>query len=106
VLLATGRAGEAEPLLRESVRAFQAINQRHWRVGDARARLGQALIAEGRGREGIAELETGWTIYTETTAPTAPRSREIAGAIAAYYESAGDPASAKHWNEKATSAPN
>jgi len=105
-LLATGRAGEAEPLLRESVRAFQAINQRHWRVGDARARLGQALIAEGRGREGIAELEIGWAIYTETTALAAPRSREIAGAIAAYYESAGDPTSAKHWKEKATSAPN
>ena len=83
----------------------QAINLRHWRAGDARARLGQALIAEGRGREGIAELEAGWAIYTETTAKTAPRSREIAGAIAAYYEGAGNPASAKQWREKAASAP-
>lgn len=106
VLLATGRAREAEPLLREAVRAFRTINERHCRVGDARALLGEALVAEGRGREGIAELEAGWGIHTETTAPSSRRSREIAGTIATYYEGAGDPASAKRWREKATGAPN
>lgn len=103
VLLVTGRAREAEPLLREAIRAFRAIHERHWRVGDARARLGEALIAEGRGRAGIAELEAGWEIHTETASPGAPRSREIAGAIARYYEGAGDLTSAKRWRERATS---
>jgi non-specific serine/threonine protein kinase/serine/threonine-protein kinase len=101
VCLRTGRAREAEPLLREAIATFAAINPRFWRVGDARARLGEALLAEGRKRDGIAELETGWEIFTATTAPGAPRSREIATLIASYYDSEKDLTAADRWRQRA-----
>jgi tetratricopeptide (TPR) repeat protein len=105
VYLRTGRAPEAEPLLREAIATFGAINPGFWRVGDARARLGEALLAEGRKREAIAELEAGWEIFTATTAPGAPRSREIATRIASYYDGEKEPAVADRWRQRAFGGP-
>jgi eukaryotic-like serine/threonine-protein kinase len=101
VYMRTGRPHDAEPLLRETIAAMAAINPKFWRVGDARARLGEALLAEGRSREGIAELEAGYELYTATIAPSAPRSREIASQIASYYDQRGAEAAAKQWQRRA-----
>jgi tetratricopeptide (TPR) repeat protein len=101
VLMSTGRAGEAEPFLRDAIGTFRGINERFWRVGDARARLGEALLAQGRRPEGIAEVEAGWEIYTETTATGAPRSREIAALAAAYYDETAERALADRWRLRA-----
>jgi serine/threonine protein kinase/predicted negative regulator of RcsB-dependent stress response len=102
VLMATGRADQAEPHLRTAIAAFRAINERFWRVGDARARLGEALLAQGRREQGIAELEAGWEIYTETTAPVAPRSRDSAALIASHYDATTDATTADRWRQRAT----
>jgi hypothetical protein len=59
------------------------------------------LIAEGRSREGIAELEAGYDLYTATIAPSAPRSREIATVIASYYDQRNDAAAANRWHQRA-----
>jgi tetratricopeptide (TPR) repeat protein len=101
VYLDTGRPHDAEPLLREAIAALATINPKFWRIGDARARLGQALIAEGRSREGITELEAGYDLYTATIAPSAPRSREIATLIASYYDQQNASATAKQWHQRA-----
>jgi eukaryotic-like serine/threonine-protein kinase len=104
VYLDTGRPHDAEPLLRETIAALAGINPKFWRVGDARARLGQALIAEGRSREGIAELEAGYDLYTATIAPNAPRSCEIATQIASYYDGKNEAGIAAQWRQRATGA--
>ena len=101
VYLSTGRPHEAEPLLRETIAALAAINPKFWRVGDVRARLGEALLAEGRSREGIAELEAGYDLYTATIAPSAPRSREIASRAASYYDQRNATAVANRWRQRA-----
>ncbi|HEU4365285.1 MAG TPA: serine/threonine-protein kinase [Candidatus Krumholzibacteria bacterium] len=101
VLMHTNRADAAEPLLCDAVVVFGAIDARFWRTGDARARLGEALIAQGRGPEGIRELEAGWDILTETTETDTPRSREIAGVIAGYYEQKTERALAERWRLRA-----
>ena len=101
VYLDTGRPHDAEPVLREAIAALAAINPKFWRVGDARARLGQALIAEGRQREGIAEMEAGYDLYTATIAPNAPRSREIATQIASWYDQRSATATANRWHQRA-----
>ena len=100
-LLHTGRAAGAEPLLRSAIATFRGIGERFWRVGDARARLGEVLLALGRAREGIAELEGGWEILTETTGPNTPRSREIAAALVGYYEKTSQVARAERWRPRA-----
>ena len=101
VMLRGGRPGEAEPLLRDAIATYRGINERSWRVGDSRARLGEALLAKGLKVEGIHELEAGWEIYTATNSPSAPRSREIAQMIAAYYDGAAKPAEAERWHRRA-----
>jgi eukaryotic-like serine/threonine-protein kinase len=101
VFMHTARPSLAVPLLNEAIDTFRAINPRFWRLGDARARLGEALLAEGRAREGVAELEAGWDIYTATTDPHAPRSREIAASIASYYEGKDEHANADRWRARA-----
>ncbi len=112
VYLHTGRAAQAEPLLRRAIVTFEKVDERFWRAGDARARLGETLIAMDRDPEGIAEMEAGYEIYTETTAPDAPRAREIAGIAAAYYEEKSERAPADLWRQRAaggsgeTRAPN
>ena len=98
--LHTGRAAHAEPLLRSVIATMTAINARFWKVGEARARLGEALVAEGREHEGITEMEAGWEIYTATS-PTAPRCREIAAQIASYYERKHEAGIAAQWRQRA-----
>ena len=100
-LLHTGRAGEAEALLRDAIKVYRGIDQRFWRVGDSRARLGETLLALGRGPEGIAELEAGWDVLTETTGTDTPRGREIAAMIAGYYEEKTERALAERWRLRA-----
>ncbi len=101
VFLHTGRAAQAEPLLREAVDVFTTLGPRHWRTGDARAWLGETLLALGRNRDGINELEAGWEILTETTGSGTPRARAIAAVAAAYYEAADEPALAERWRQRA-----
>ena len=97
-LLHTGHAAQAEPLLRQAIAVFINVNPRLWRVGDARARLGEVLLAQDRRDEALNQLEEGWAIYTETTAVEAPRSREIAGLLATHYDGTPD---AGVWQQRA-----
>jgi tetratricopeptide (TPR) repeat protein len=99
VLLHTGRAKEAEPLLHRAIETFRGLGERHWRVGDARARLGEVWMAEGQGAKGVAELEAGWQILTETTGPNTRRAKEIAGMAAKYYQT--DPGESERWMARA-----
>jgi tetratricopeptide (TPR) repeat protein len=85
VYLHTQRAAQAEPLLRRAIGVYSGQGERYWRTGDARARLGEALVATGRGPEGVSELGAGWEILTETTGTDTPRAREIATRIADYH---------------------
>jgi serine/threonine protein kinase len=101
-LLHTGRAGEAEPLARAAIVTFQGIDERFWRAGDARARLGEILLVLGRGPEGERELIQGWEILIETTGPDTRRAREIAATAAAYYEKNAERAPADTWQLRAT----
>ncbi len=87
--------------MRQAIVTFQEIDERFWRAGDARARLGETLLVLGREPEGIGELEAGWETYTETTAPEAPRSRAIAANIAAYYNEQKDIALTEQWRQRA-----
>jgi len=80
-----------------------ATNPKFWRVLDVRARLGEALLAEGRLREGIAELEAGYDLYTATIALSALRSREIASLVASYYDQRNATAVADRWHQRAES---
>jgi tetratricopeptide (TPR) repeat protein len=100
VYLHTGRAARAEPLLQSAIQTFRGVGERYWRLGDARATLGETLLALGN-PDGIHEMETGWEIFTETTSPDAPRSRDIAGRIAAWYDRAGQLQAARPWHERA-----
>ncbi|HXV14148.1 MAG TPA: serine/threonine-protein kinase, partial [Candidatus Krumholzibacteria bacterium] len=101
VLLHTNRAAAAEPLLREAIDVFESIDERFWRLGDARARLGEVLLAQGRGAEGVRELVAGWDILTETVKPDTPRSREIAAIIVSYYDGAQERSLADPWRVRA-----
>ena len=89
VLLHTGRANEAEPLVREAVATYAAIDPLYFRTGGARALLGEALLALGRGAEGIEELEAGYQILARTTDPGMPRLARIASLIEDYHERSG-----------------
>jgi len=96
-----GRHAEAEPLLRAAVATFSATGERFWRTGDARAVLGEVLLAIGRSAEGVNELTAGWEILTETTGGNTRRSREIATVAAHYYESERGSALAQQWQARA-----
>jgi hypothetical protein len=101
VLLATARAAEAEPLLRHAVRVFTSVDARYGPSGASRARLGEALIALGRGPEGIREVEEGWTILTETFSPDLPSVRRVARVAADYHAARNEPALAAEWRARA-----
>jgi hypothetical protein len=101
VLLATERAAEAEPLLREAVADFSAVDPRYAPTGAARARLGEALIALGQRGEGIREMEAGWSILTETMRRDAPAVQRVAATVAAYYDSRDEAALASEWRTRA-----
>ncbi len=100
-MLHTGDTAGAEPLLRSAIATFTAINPRLWRVGDARARLGEVLLALGRTQEGIGDVTKGWEIYTETTAATTLRAREMATVAADYYQKNAETTLAAAWRERA-----
>lgn len=100
--LHTGRAAQAEPLLRHAIAVFEKVDARFWRAGDARAVLGEVLLAQDRGEEGIVELTAGWEILTETTQPTVPRCRHFASLAADYYEKNSERALADTWRLRAT----
>ncbi len=101
VLVATHRAAEAEPLLRRAIATFTTVGERYSGTGAARARLGEALLDMGRDSAGIRELETGWTILTETMGDDAPAVRRIAARAADYHEARGDTALARVWRTRA-----
>jgi len=100
-MLHTGHADEAEPLLRAAIATFSATGERFWRTGDARAVLGEVLLALGRSTEGVNELTAGWEILTETTGGNTRRSREIATVAAHYYENERGSALAQQWQARA-----
>ena len=100
VLLHTGHASDAEPLLRDAIQVFGKINERLWRVGDARAWLGEVMIDTGRGKEGIAEVEAGWEILTATTGPNTIRAREIASVATRYYGGVPNAQETARWRER------
>ncbi len=95
-----GRAAEAEPLIRSAIPVFEKMDARHWRAGDARAVLGEILIAMNRGEAGIGELEQGWEILTETVRPDTPRSRHFASVAASYFAASGDTERATLWRAR------
>ena len=101
VYLHTGRAAEAEPLLHSAIATFRGLDERHWRVGDARARLGEVMLATGREADGVAALDEGWEILTETTGPNTRRSREIAEVMATYYEARSESELRARWRQRA-----
>jgi tetratricopeptide (TPR) repeat protein len=101
-LMHTGHVGDAEPLLRDAIPVFEKIGERQWRVGDARARLGEVMIDTGRGKDGITELETGWQILTETTGPNTIRAREIATVATRYYGGLSNTQETARWRERSS----
>ena len=103
-LMHTGHAADAEPLLRAAIPVFAKIGERQWRVGDARARLGEVMIDTGRGQQGIAEVEAGWQILTETTGQNTIRAREIAGVATKYYDGVSNAQELARWQERLASA--
>ena len=105
VLMSTGRAPEAEPLLRQSVAVFAAIDPLYFRTGGARAQLGEVLLMLGREEEGVEELEAGYSILAGTVRADVPRMRRFAGLIADHFEGAGDASQAAHWRVLAGDRP-
>ncbi len=99
--LHTGRAAEAEPLLRSAITTFEGIDARFWRAGDARAVLGEVLLALDRKKEGIREVEAGWEILTETVRAETPRCRHFATIAAAYYAQSSESVLADTWRLRA-----
>ncbi|HEX5131831.1 MAG TPA: serine/threonine-protein kinase, partial [Candidatus Krumholzibacteria bacterium] len=100
-LMHTGRAREAEQLIRGAIDVFTAgAGERSWRVGDLRRWLGEALIAAGDERDGIAELETAWSILSETQGADRPLARQTAAILARRYERRGDADSTRVWQER------
>jgi len=63
--------------------------------------LGEVLIATGHGAQGVAEMDAGWTILTETTGQHTRRSREIAAIVAAYYEDKSETGLGVAWRQRA-----
>lgn len=101
VMLHTGRAAGADSLFRSALTVFTGVGERFWRTGQARARLGQALLEQGHDTAGISEMETGWGILTETLRPDAPGPKETAGVIADYYDRKGPTEQAVVWRRRA-----
>ncbi|HET6348765.1 MAG TPA: serine/threonine-protein kinase [Candidatus Krumholzibacteria bacterium] len=105
-LLHTGHPKEAEQLLRGAIADYIAsADERSWRVGDFDRWLAEALIAQGRGKEGDALLETAWSILSETQGADRPLAREVAGRLAERKRVTGDMAGAARWQAHATAAP-
>lgn len=63
------------------------------------------MIATGRGTEGIAEVEAGWEILTETTGANTLRAKDIAEVAAKYYAGVQEGAGTSRWTERAKGVP-
>jgi len=104
-LLRTGRAPEAETLLRDALAIHIATSgERGWRVGELNRWLGEALIAEQRDADGVARLETAWSILSESQGADRPLAREVAGVLEAHFQSTGDAEPARLWGQRARAA--
>ena len=83
LLTDTGRAGQAEPMLRTAVRALTARTAvRHDRTAlRAQAALGHCLAVQGRPEEAAAVLREVLDIYTEHYGPENPRTQRAREAL-------------------------
>ena len=91
ILTATGRAAEAEPMLREAL----AIREKKLPPGDrltekSRLRLGQCLAGLGRAREGETLMLASYRVLSAIDNPHARRDAlDGAKALAEFYASRG-----------------
>ena len=98
LLTKLGRAGEAEPLLREALTTRRGLlSAGNWRIGQAESALGACLAAQGRYGQAESLLLSGERAMA--SAPSA-RRREPLTWLALLYESWGKPAMAATWRLK------
>jgi serine/threonine protein kinase len=100
-LLHTGHAAEAEPVLKRALDVFLRVDPRHWRAGDAQARLGEVELALGKTTVGVTDLATGWDILTGTVDSNSLRCRAIAEILADHYAKTPERALADRWRLRA-----
>lgn len=98
ILLETGDAVAAEAALREClVIRRAALEERHWRTGEAMNLLGRSLSAQREYEEAQSLLLEGLDIMDDTKDAPPDRVRESRRAIAAMYEAWGKPERAEQF---------
>lgn len=101
-LLAASLAAEAEPLLRECVEIrARILEQRDWRIANARSMLGGALTLLGRLDEAEPLLVESFTTMEASGQAPAVRLQEAAARAAQYFERAGKADDAATWKARA-----
>ncbi len=102
VLVRTGRAVEAEGLLREALKTAQAVWAKmpdHWQVATAQGALGEALMAIGKLDEAGPLLRASARVWeTEKRSPL--RTREAMKRMADWCDAAGKAGEAEAWRAK------
>jgi hypothetical protein len=96
VLLAQGRAREAEPYLRQAVGLHEKHSPR-WLVGDSRSDLGASLTAQRHYREADSLLISGYTLLRENLGEEHRQTSLARQRLATNYDAWGKPGRAAQY---------
>ncbi|MCP4590840.1 MAG: tetratricopeptide repeat protein [bacterium] len=101
VLLEQERFGEAAAQLRACLATRQKeLPQKHWLIGDARSRLGEAIAGEGRYADAEPLLIGGFELMTQDPDVPPTQARRAVERIIQLYEVWGKPAQVSAWRTR------
>ncbi len=105
ILIAAGRAAEAETLLRQQLESrLSTLSPEHLRVGQAQLLLGKSLVRQRRFDEAEPLLLEGFAVIQSRCGDEHPQTHRAAATVATMYDNWQRPAAAEQFRRLASRA--